>query len=176
MTHPQAQIAIIGGGPSGLTLARLLELSNIAYVVFERDESATWADENQSSGTLDIHSDSGQVALQEAGLLEQFRDFARYGVPTKIVDSQGKVHTEFSAEGDEDKPEIDRKDLRNLLLASVPGRKVRWGYKAQHLQKDSKGLVSVHFTNGCVESGFRLVVGADGAWSKARNMVRLAPV
>lgn len=176
MTQSEAQIAIIGGGPSGLMLARLLELSDIAYVVFERDESATWADENQSSGTLDIHHDSGQIALKEAELLEKFQKIARYGVSTKIVDSQGKVHTEFTAEGDNDKPEIDRKDLRDLLLGSVPAQKIRWESKVQTVQKDAEGLVSVHFTNGSVESGFRLVVGADGAWSKVRNLVKEAPL
>jgi 2-polyprenyl-6-methoxyphenol hydroxylase-like FAD-dependent oxidoreductase len=171
MMLSQAPIAIIGAGPSGLTLARLLELAGIAYVVFERDESATWADEYSYSGTLDIHKDSGQAALKEAGLMEKFQSIARYGVPTRIVDAQGSVHAKVSGDGDKDKPEIDRKDLRKLLLGSIPASKVHWGYKIQHVQKDNDGSVSVHHTNGRVESGFRLVVGADGAWSKVRKLV-----
>ncbi|GAM39858.1 monoxygenase [Talaromyces pinophilus] len=49
MASSQAPIAIIGAGPAGLTFARLLELANIPYIVFERVESALWADEHSSS-------------------------------------------------------------------------------------------------------------------------------
>lgn len=175
MTLSQIPIAIIGAGPSGLTLARLLELASIACVVFERDESATWADEFSTSGTLDIHKDSGQAALKEAGLMQEFQSVARYGVPTRIADAQGSVHLHISGDGDTDKPEIDRKDLRKLLLSSIPASKVRWGYKIQHVKKDNDGSVSIHGTNGLVESGFRLVVGADGAWSKVRRLVGITP-
>jgi 2-polyprenyl-6-methoxyphenol hydroxylase-like FAD-dependent oxidoreductase len=171
MTISQASIAIIGAGPSGLTLARLLELANIAYVVFERDESAALADEFSSSGTLDIHKNLGQSALKEAGLLDKFQSIARYDVPTRIVDAQGNVNVMIPGDSDTDKPEIDRKGLRKLLLGSIPASRVRWGCKVEHVQKDDDGSVSIHRTNGHVESGFRLVVGADGAWSRVRKLV-----
>jgi 2-polyprenyl-6-methoxyphenol hydroxylase-like FAD-dependent oxidoreductase len=172
----QAPIAIIGAGPSGLTLARLLELATIDYIVFERDESATCADEYSSSGTLDIHKDSGQLALKEAGLIEKFQSIARYDVPTRIVDAQGRVHANLSGDGAQDKPEIDRKDLRRLLLGSIPTGRIHWGYKIQRVQKDNDGSVSVYSANGHCESGFRLVVGADGAWSKVRKLVSTTPL
>ena len=166
MTPP---IAILGAGPSGLALARLLEVANIAYTIFERDESATWA--IGRGGTLDIHAGSGQLALQEAGLLDQFKSLARYEQTTTIADAKGTVHASFGESGDEDRPEIDRRDLRALLLSSVPANKVRWGLRVQHVQRDTDGSMSVHFADGNIESGFRLVVGADGAWSKARSLV-----
>ena len=84
------------------------------------------------------------------------------------------IHVEISGGGDKDKPEIDRKDLRQLLLSSIPDSKVRWGCKIQNVQKESDGSVSVHGANGRVEPGFRLVVGADGAWSKVRKLVSLS--
>lgn len=171
MILSRAPIAIIGAGPSGLTLARLLELANVAYVAFERDESATWAGEYSYSGPLDIHEDSGQAALKEAGLMEKFQSIAHYGMLTRIVGAQGSVHAKVSGDGGKGKPDIDRKDLRKLLLSSIPASKVRWGYEIQHVQKDYDGSVSVHHTNGRVKSGFRLVVGVDGAWSKVRKLV-----
>jgi len=164
-------IAILGAGPSGLVLGRMLELANIAYVIFERDISSNKT--TSRAGTLDIHTGSGQLALQEAGLLDQFKKLARRDAHTVLADAQGKVYirTGESDEANEDRPEIDRKDLRALLLNSIPANKVRWGLKVQQVQRDADGSMSVCFADGSIESGFRLVVGADGAWSKARNLV-----
>jgi 2-polyprenyl-6-methoxyphenol hydroxylase-like FAD-dependent oxidoreductase len=39
------------------------------------------------------------------------------------------------------------------------------------VRRDGQGLFSVHLDDGRFESGFRLVVGADGAWSKVRDLV-----
>lgn len=167
-------IAILGAGPSGLALGRMLELANIAYVIFERDVSCN--ETTSRAGTLDIHTGSGQLALQEAGLLDQFKKLARRDAHTIVADAQGKVfiRTGESDEVNEDRPEIDRKDLRALLLNSIPANKVRWGSRVQHVQRDTDGSMSVRFADGSIESGFRLVVGADGAWSKARNLVTSA--
>ncbi|KAJ5627052.1 monooxygenase [Penicillium herquei] len=175
MTSSQVSIAIIGAGSAGLTFARLLELAKISFVVFERDESVTWADRNSSSGTLDIHKDTGQAALEEACLLQEFQAVARYNVPTRIADAQGIVHLNIPGDDDGEKPEIDRKDLRKILLGSIPAHKVRWGFNIQEVKKDIDGSMSVHAKNGHVESGFRLVVGADGAWSKVRKLVTSEP-
>ncbi|KAL6885810.1 putative monooxygenase [Trichoderma evansii] len=172
MSLSQMPIAIIGAGPAGLALARLLELASIDYIVFERDDSAAFYNECSSSGTLDIHKDLGQVALKEAGLLEEFQSIARYDVPIKITDAQGIIQADIPGDGNTDKPEIDRKDLRNLLLGSIPASRIRWGCPVQHVQKENDGYISIH-TNGRVESGFRLVIGADGAWSKVRKQVIL---
>lgn len=70
-------IAILGAGPSGLTLARLLHLAGIDFTIFERDESAASAWGRGGSGTLDLHEGSGLLALQEAGLLAEFKERAR---------------------------------------------------------------------------------------------------
>lgn len=71
-------IAILGAGPSGLTLGRLLSLAGIDFKIFERDTSAASAWGRGGSGTLDLHEGSGLLALQEAGLFEEFKRKARY--------------------------------------------------------------------------------------------------
>lgn len=172
MTFVQAPIAIIGAGPAGLLLARLLHLANVANVVFERNISATWADEHSSSGTLDIHKDTGQAALEEAGLIDKFKAIARWGVAVKFADSQGNVVFETDHTNvDGDKPEIDRKELQRLLLDSIPADNIHWDCAVESVQADSDGTHTMHFKSGKVASGFRLVVGADGAWSKVRKLV-----
>jgi 2-polyprenyl-6-methoxyphenol hydroxylase-like FAD-dependent oxidoreductase len=88
----------------------------------------------------------------------------------------GEVRMRQGDGEDTDRPEIDRRDLRVLLLDSVPKDKIRWGAKVEKLQKQEDGLMSICFTDSTTESGFRLVVGADGAWSKARSLVSLLPL
>ena len=163
-------IAILGAGPSGLLFGRLLEKANIDYVIFERDDSRTPL--TVQSGTLDIHAEDGQVALQEAGLMDRFKAIARYDAPTKIADLKGNVVLDLGDDsGESDRPEIDRIDLRNLLLDSVPPEKIHWASKVQHVQRDADGAMSVQFVDGTSHAPFKLVVGADGAWSKARSLV-----
>jgi hypothetical protein len=172
-------IAIIGGGPSGLVLARLLEVNGITdYVVFERDESST-PGPNQQGGTLDLHESSGQLALKRAGLFDTFsKDLARWDAACfRLLNSAGDTIANFSDIGD--RPEIDRFQLRHLLLDSIPSEKIRWNHAVKSVEKScpsdrnafgGNGCV-IHFTNGTSASGFRLVVGADGVWSKVRSLV-----
>ena len=115
----QSPIAILGAGPSGLALARLLEVKGINYIVFERDSAPS---ELGQGGTLDIHAGTGQEAVKQAGLFDKFRSIARYDAQEmRMVDKDGNVLWQKTDEGQEDRPEIDRKDLRRLLLESVRG-------------------------------------------------------
>ena len=165
-------VAILGAGPSGLALARLLTVKNITCIVFEREKSP---DAVGQGGCLDIHSDSGQLVLKEGGLFDKFKSLARYdGQASKVVDRDGVVTFEKKYQGQEDRPEIDRKDLRRLLLDSVPSERIRWDARVESVNRDSDGSMAIRFANGGIERGFQLVVGADGTWSKARSMVRLS--
>jgi 2-polyprenyl-6-methoxyphenol hydroxylase-like FAD-dependent oxidoreductase len=164
-----ADIAILGAGPSGLLLARLLEVNNIDYVVFERD---THSSSIGQGGTLDIHEKSGQAALKEAGLIDQFEATARYDAQHfEIVDQYGKEVCKYDNTDSKGRPEIDRKDLRALLLKSVPSERILWGHRVQKVRREQDNSVSIQFENRCVQSGFKLIVGADGTWSKARELV-----
>ena len=70
-------IAIVGAGPGGLTLARLLQMNGADVKVYERDINK---DARAKGATLDLHEESGLKALQEAGLMEA-RDFASPSTP-----------------------------------------------------------------------------------------------
>ena len=74
-TNKTPRIAIIGAGPGGLTLARILQTRSIATTVFERESHP---DERPQGGSLDLHPEAGQLAVHLAGLDEQFRAVARY--------------------------------------------------------------------------------------------------
>ncbi|KAF2665083.1 FAD/NAD(P)-binding domain-containing protein [Microthyrium microscopicum] len=168
MTTPA--IAIVGGGPCGLTLARLLECKGIDYVVFERDESDT---SNRVGGSLDIHGDTGQEALRQAGLIEEFKKYARYDDTAFVLtDKDGKRLLQMG-EG-RDAPEIDRVALRQILLDAIPKEKIRWGHALTSAMMGEDKRPVLRFANGTEASGFKLVVGADGAWSKIRSLITKA--
>jgi 2-polyprenyl-6-methoxyphenol hydroxylase-like FAD-dependent oxidoreductase len=162
-------IAILGAGPSGLALARLLELKGIDYIVFDRDPSANVGNQG---GTLDLRSDSGQEVLRAAGLFAEFEKIARYeGQAFKAMDKDCNIVWNKKYTGQKDAPEIDRKDLKTLLVDALPSEKIQWNARVERVVRAKNGSMTIHFTDGTVRNGFRLVVGADGAWSKVRPMV-----
>lgn len=165
-------IAIVGAGPCGLTLARLLERNNIDYVVYERDVASAPANHRKAGvgGSLDLHPGSGQKALQLAGLFEEFQKHARYDATGfALLTSDGEFQMRVG-EG-RDAPEIDRHQLRQMLLDSVPSERIEWDHGLKAVEKTAEGRWALKFTNGSKVEGFKLIVGTDGAWSKVRPVV-----
>ncbi|KAM4063977.1 FAD binding domain-containing protein [Hirsutella rhossiliensis] len=173
-----APIAIVGAGPCGLTFARLLQGAGIEYVVFERDASPE-PPERYQGGTLDVHGHTGQAALRRAGLHAEFERLARRDATTMTIQDARGNHRATFGEG-RDAPEIDRLQLRQMLLDSLPAHRIRWGKVLRSAERDGRMKQSdpagpvLRFADGSVETGFRLVVGADGAWSKLRQMITSA--
>lgn len=161
-------VAIVGGGPGGLTLARLLVMHGIDVAVFERD---THSLERPQGGTLDLHEDSGIAALERAGLQPAFREIARYeDQGTRMLDKTGHVLFEQADAAAGNRPEVDRTALREILLASLPAETVRWGSAVRDVSAASAGRWCVTTDSG-IEGPFDLVVGADGAWSRVRPLL-----
>ena len=122
--HP---IAIIGAGLGGLVLARVLHVRGIEAAVYELDDSPA---ARTQGGMLDIHEDSGQAALRAAGLHEEFRALVHpSGEAMRILDKDATVRLEEPDDGTGGRPEIDRGDLRGLLLGALPEGTVRWNAK-----------------------------------------------
>jgi 2-polyprenyl-6-methoxyphenol hydroxylase and related FAD-dependent oxidoreductases len=166
----QKQIAIIGGGPGGLTLALILQRHGIEATIYEREAQDT---NGLRGGSLDIHEDSGQMALREAGLLEQFQAIARYeGEDFRLFDKTGKIYMDDRAEEGEKggRPEIDRGVLCDLLLKDLLPGTIRYGYKLTEAAALEDGKHELHFDNG-EKRTVDLVIGADGAFSKLRPLL-----
>ncbi|KAL6413948.1 tetracycline resistance protein from transposon [Ilyonectria robusta] len=181
------RVAVIGAGPSGMSilsptlqtpvltftgcmLARLLHLGGTDVTVFEGEASP---DFRSQGGTLDLHTATGLAALKEAGLFEEFLKYARYdGQYMAIVDKNLEYHLVRNADNKlatnvEERPEVDRSKLREILSLSLPEGMIKWGHHLKSI--DGRKLVFEHTT----VDGFDLIVGADGAWSKVRK--ELAP-
>jgi 2-polyprenyl-6-methoxyphenol hydroxylase-like FAD-dependent oxidoreductase len=162
------RVAIIGAGPGGLTLARILHLAGISVVVFER-ESHSLA--RPQGGTLDLHTDSGQLALARAGLTDAFLGIARYeDQGSRLYDKQGTLLFAQDDVTGIDRPEVDRTALRTILLQSLPADAVRWKHELRQVHLHQDGHSELTFQDGTA-GPFELVVGADGAWSRVRPLV-----
>ena len=160
-------VAIVGAGPGGATLGRLLQIRGFNVKVFERDASAT---ARPQGGSLDLRPDSGQRAIDAAGLGDVFARVSRDEAKAfKMIDSQGNEMPGMGEETHKDAgPEIDRKDLRQLLLDSLAPGTVAWGHAVEAVHPEADGRWRLEFQDkASVIADF--VVGADGIGSKVRS-------
>ena len=174
MTVPR--IAVIGAGPAGLVLARILQHNGMQCTIFELDKDRFARDQG---GIVDLHPQSGQMALREAELFEEFQKRSLPAAEAmKLIKSDGTVCWDensvqaIKAGHSRDQPEIDRGVLRDMLLNSVDLESIHWDKKLIRVvpSDTSENKYNIEFIDG-VETGFDLVIGADGAWSKVRPLL-----
>lgn len=168
------KIAIIGGGPGGLTLARLLHLKGANVNVYERDLNKN---ARVQGSPLDLHDKSGLAAIIKANLLEEFKNNLLPGADRKKIvneraeiffsDHETKLEENFGNEYF--RPEILRGTLRKIFLESLHPESVVWNSHFISMEKQNEGWL-LHFKNeNSVYAD--IVIGADGANSKIRPYI-----
>jgi 2-polyprenyl-6-methoxyphenol hydroxylase-like FAD-dependent oxidoreductase len=167
------KIAIVGGGPGGLTLARLLQMRGADVVVYERDKSRN---ARVQGSALDLHEHSGLAALEAAGLTDAFWANHRSDLDRlRLTDQHGTILHDHARtiSGAGKRPEIERGPLRDLLLDSLRPDTVCWNRKLESSDQRG-GKVELHFAGG--ESVLAdVAVGCDGANSRLRAVVTPVP-
>lgn len=160
------KIAIVGAGPVSLAFARLLQQEGVNVKVYERDVNEHC---RIKGGTLDLLKDMGQIVFEKAGLLSAYFDNAR---PTsrRIADIHGNIIQTLPPLNN---PEIDRNDLRRILLKSLQPESVVWNRKFVSLEEQN-GTFLIHFENGSIETA-DLVIGANGIMSMLRKIITSVP-
>ncbi|WP_291285710.1 NAD(P)/FAD-dependent oxidoreductase [Flavobacterium sp.] len=166
------KVAIIGAGPVGLTMAKLLQQNGVEVTVYERDENAQT---RISGGTLDLHKGSGQEALKKAGLLDRYFDLA-IPMGRTVADQQGNILFSKAIAPDEryNNPEINRNDLRLLLLNSLKNDTVVWDSKFTNLKVINEKWLLEFENETSVIADF--VIGANGGMSGAREFITAAKI
>ena len=166
-------IAIVGAGPAGLTLARLLQVGaaeedvSLNITIFEKDASPT--SRILQGGTQDLHTPTGLAAIKACRLWDDFLKYARYeGEEMVFADKNGVefVHVKEAMLSDS-RPEIDRERLKTILLESVEPNSIKWG---KLLRSVTEGGM-LNFDDNSSAGPFDLIVGAEGGWSKVARMV-----
>jgi 2-polyprenyl-6-methoxyphenol hydroxylase-like FAD-dependent oxidoreductase len=167
------KIAIVGGGPGGLTLARLLQMGGADVVVYERDQSRS---ARVQGSALDLHEQSGLAALEAAGLMDAFWAHHRPDIDRlRLTDQHGTILHDHARtiSGAGKRPEIERGPLRDLLLDSLLPGTVCWDRKLEsaELRGDK---VELHFA-GAESVSADVAIGCDGANSRLRAVVTDVP-
>ena len=162
-------IAIVGGGPGGLTLARLLQQSNAQVSVYERDQSRS---ARVQGSALDLHEDSGLAALEAAGLIDAFWANHRPDLDRlRLTDAYGRIlhdhHRGMSGAGK--RPEIERGPLRDILLDSLRPGTVQWDCKLESAEMQGRQVL-LRFAGGKTALA-DIAIGSDGANSRLRELV-----
>jgi len=168
------QVAIIGGGPGGLTLARLLQLQNVNVKVYERDLNK---DARVQGSPLDLHDGSGLAAIHKAHLFEEFKSNFLPGADKTLIlnekaqvfysDHETNLHEDFGNEYF--RPEIDRGALRKILLDSLQPETVIWNSHFVSMEAQNEGWL-LYFKDG--NSVYAdIVIASDGANSKIRPYI-----
>jgi len=166
-----ADVIIVGAGPTGLMLAVELRLAGVSALVLERHPQVR--DIPKAGGI------GGQILelLRYRGLLERFEAASTGPVPALRLPFGG-VHVDFTrlAEPPMELLLLPQPQLERLLaeLAGELGGEIRRGHEVVELSQDDSAVTAdVRGPDGQHRVTARYLVGCDGARSRVRDLTAI---
>ena len=166
----KTKIAIIGAGPAGLILARILYLRGIECIVFEA-KSRDYCEQRIRAGileqsTVDLLRKAGAAdRLDREAVLHHSIDIGYQGKINQIEIAPYLPETCITAYG---QTEIT-KDLFNILIAdNVP---ILFETPISHISEQDSKMPKIHYSEAGVskEMACDFVAGCDGFWGIVRD-------
>ncbi|KAG0248160.1 hypothetical protein BG011_000413 [Mortierella polycephala] len=160
------EVLIVGAGLGGLTLAILLEMANVPYVVYER------ATEVKSLGSSLFLGPDMAPFFQQIGI---FGEFLTRSKPCNSIDTYNEHRKKTSTMDFATAAMmsgyhgyiIPRSAFYDILLKRIPGHRIHRGKNVLSIVQDSKGVM-IRCSDGTTANG-DVLVGADGANSVVRQ-------
>ncbi|KAI1782510.1 hypothetical protein LXA43DRAFT_1143467, partial [Ganoderma leucocontextum] len=154
--YPRIAMIMIGVGMGGFALLLTLHRRGVPATLYERD--AGFNARSHLGGTLDLGWKSGQRALRENGLPDEFDKKSHPDADEiRICDGASKLHLKLGSEGEDAgvprrvkdvRPQIDRTDLRKLLLGAITPHLIQWDHALTFVRSLGNGQHELTFANG----------------------------
>jgi len=163
------KVLVVGGGPSGMSLAICLRREGIEVDLIERDPQ--W----QPIGAGLSLNGASLKAFQRVGVLDRLRAEGHLHSGLDLLDVSGRLLHRVSPPPDPDGIPVGGGILRTVLhrilaeAMQAQGTRVRLSVRLSSLE-DRGAQVVVRSTDG-EEHSYDLVVGADGLHSQVRDLV-----
>ncbi len=161
------KIVIAGGGIAGLATARILQ--NQGYYIKIIEKQPEW----QISGTGLYLPSNGVVALDKIGLAATAREKGFIIDYRNIKNAKAEAILDLDLEKiwGREKPclGIKRKVLHDILIDGLNTIDISFNTTIKSLKTNPNSVV-IELSNGSKEE-YDLVIGADGLYSKTRNLV-----
>jgi 3-(3-hydroxy-phenyl)propionate hydroxylase len=169
--EPDADVAIVGGGPTGLTLACFLGAYGVRTVLLEQSPATT--DETRAVSVLP----DGQRTLQALGLARAFFAGALTGMNAQWLDGRGRPllsadmsHSDYAPSGLAAMLQPELEQLLHAHAAASPSVTLRFGCRVTGVSQDAAGAnVTIGGSSGRSKVRARYVVGCDGGQSIVRE-------
>jgi 2-polyprenyl-6-methoxyphenol hydroxylase-like FAD-dependent oxidoreductase len=170
-------VAIVGGGPTGITVATLLAQYGVDCLVLDR-----WPGVYPQPRAVHLDDEIYRIVAR-LGIADEFAAISRPTLGLRLLDKQFKVlaefnrHTAHSVHGFPQANMFDQPELEALLrtnLKSYPQAELRGDAEVTDIV-DHDGRLTVTFTDRCdgqthlVEADY--VLGCDGANSVVRTQI-----
>ncbi|KAG0279758.1 hypothetical protein BGZ95_000290 [Linnemannia exigua] len=172
MYAKRPKVLIVGAGLGGLTLAAILQKSDIPYEIFER------ATEVKPLGSAMSLGAPTAPFFKQLGIYDEFVAFAKYYDSIQFYNEKRQVEYKmhFASFADETYSQklfgadgyiVGRPMLYDLMIRQIPKERIHMGKKILSTKQGGNGVL-IRCSDGSEYEG-DILVGADGAYSSVRQ-------